>query len=158
MNKKWKISGLKYSKKLKSISDKILSQRINFLIEVINRYLKKRDIENLHDVRIALRRVRYNLELFFVCYDESTFSKFYKKIEKLQDLSGEVRDLDVLLLNLDKLNSEGIEIQESLKNKIQENRIKLENSLVELLNNFKKGKTLKQFLNEIKLEGGENEN
>ncbi|MCS7052377.1 MAG: CHAD domain-containing protein [Ignavibacterium sp.] len=158
MNKKWKISGLKYSKKLKSISDKILSQRINFLIEVINRYLKKRDIENLHDVRIALRRVRYNLELFFVCYDESTFSKFYKKIEKLQDLSGEVRDLDVLLLNLDKLNSEGIEIQESLKNKIQENRIKLENSLIELLNNFKKGKTLKQFLNEIKLEGGENEN
>lgn len=158
MNKKWKISGLKYSKKLKSISDKVLSQRINFLLIVINRYLKKRDIKNLHDVRIALRRVRYNLELFFVCYDESTFSKFYKKIEKLQDLSGAVRDLDVLLLNLDKLNSEGIEIQESLKNKIQENRIKLENSFIELLNNFKKGKTLKQFLNEIKLKGGENEN
>jgi CHAD domain-containing protein len=149
MNKKWKIEKLRYSKKLKNIADLILEQRISTLINLIEKYLNDKNEENLHDVRIALRRVRYNLELFLVCYDESSFSKFYIKIEKLQNLSGQVRDIDVMLLNLKKIEERGVKIEKDLIDKILEERSNLENELIDQLNKFLKGKSLKQFLKEI---------
>jgi len=152
MNKKWKISEIKNSKKLKDIADIILRQRINIILDLLKKYLKNKTIENLHDVRIGLRRVRYNLELFLVCYDESTFSKFYNKIEKLQNLSGEVRDLDVLLLNLEKLKESGVLFENSLIEKVKENRASFEVELNNQINKFLKSKALKKFLMEINLE------
>mgnify|MGYP000117905966 CR=1 FL=1 len=152
MNKKWKISEIKNSKKLKDIADIILRQRINIILDLLEKYLKNKTIENLHDVRIGLRRVRYNLELFLVCYDESTFSKFYNKIEKLQNLSGEVRDLDVLLLNLEKLKESGVLFENSLIEKVKENRASFEVELNNQINKFLKSKALKKFLKEINLE------
>jgi len=152
MNKKWKISEIKNSKKLKDIADIILRQRINIILDLLKKYLKNKTIENLHDIRIGLRRVRYNLELFLVCYDESTFSKFYNKIEKLQNLSGEVRDLDVLLLNLEKLKESGVLFENSLIEKVKENRASFEVELNNQINKFLKSKALKKFLMEINLE------
>lgn len=149
MNKKWKISKLRNSKKLKRIADLILGQRVNTILDLLDRYLKNKSIENLHDVRIGLRRVRYNLELFLVCYDELLFSKFYNKIEKLQYLSGEVRDLDVLLLNLKKLKMSAVEIEEIIIDKVKENRANFENELIDQIEKFLKSKALKQFLREI---------
>lgn len=149
MNKKWIIGGLKNSKKLKNIADLILNQRIEFLLKISKRYLEDKTIENLHDVRIALRRVRYNLELFLVCYDEVTFSKFYNKIEKLQNLSGEVRDLDVLLMNLLELRNSAVDVSDEIEAKIKEKRTELEEKLVSELKKFLQGKPLKQFLKEL---------
>jgi CHAD domain-containing protein len=149
MKKKWKITGLKKSKKLKQIANIILRQRIESLLDLIKKYLNDKNIENLHDVRISLRRVRYNLELFLVCYDQSTFSKFYFKVEKLQNLSGEGRDLDVLLLNLENLRKSSVEIDEIIKQKIIENRTELEKKLVFELKKFLRSKALNQFLKEL---------
>ncbi|WP_407931493.1 CHAD domain-containing protein, partial [Ignavibacterium album] len=95
--KKWKIEKLRYSKHLLKISNIILQNRFDNLLYYVNEYFKTKDIESLHEVRIALRRVRYNMELFLVCYEKNLFMKLYNKIEKLQDLSGSVRDLDVFL-------------------------------------------------------------
>ncbi len=149
MNKKWKISKLRNSKKLKSIANLILRQRVNTVLDLFDKYLSNKTIENLHDVRIGLRRVRYNLELFLVCYDELLFSKFYNKIEKLQNLSGEVRDLDVLLLNLEKLKASAVEIEDIIIDKVKENRANLENELINQIEKFLNSKALKQFLREI---------
>lgn len=149
MNKKWKILKLRRSKKLKRIADLILGQRVNTVLNLLDRYLKNKTIENLHDVRIGLRRVRYNLELFLVCYDELLFSKFYTKIEKLQNLSGEVRDLDVLLLNLEKLKESAVEIETLIIDKVKENRANYETELNNQIKKFLKSKVLKQFLREI---------
>lgn len=150
MNKKWEIKKIKNSKKLKSIADIILEQRINKLIDLIKNYLQDKTVENLHDVRIALRRVRYNLELFLVCYDQATFSKFYKKIENLQNLSGEVRDFDVMLMNLDKLKESSVTINEVIKENIVEKRNEVEIKLINDLTKFLKSKSLKEFQKEIK--------
>lgn len=150
MNKKWEIKKIKNSKKLKSIADIILEQRINRLIDLIKIYLKDKTIENLHDVRIALRRVRYNLELFLVCYDQATFSKFYKKIENLQNLSGEVRDFDVMLMNLEKLKQSSVTINEAIKENIIKKRNEIEINLINNLTRFLKSKSLREFQKEIK--------
>lgn len=149
MNKKWKISKIRKSKKLKRIADLVLTQRINSILDLLDKYLNNKTVENLHDIRIGLRRLRYNLELFLVCYDESTFSKFYNKIEKLQNLSGAVRDLDVLLLNLESLIDSKVVIDDVVLEKVKENRTKYENELgIEILK-FINGRTLNKFLKEI---------
>jgi len=150
MNKKWKITQLRNSKKLKKIADLILNQRIDIILNLLNGYLENKTIENLHDVRIGLRRVRYNLELFLVCYDESTFSKFYNKIEKLQNLSGEVRDLDVLMMNLDQLKNSEVKIEDVIIEKVTEIRTQKEIELINQIKKFLNSKALKQFLKEIK--------
>lgn len=149
MNKKWKISKLRNSKKLKSIANLILRQRVSTVLDLFDKYLSNKTIENLHDVRIGLRRVRYNLELFLVCYDELLFSKFYNKIENLQNLSGEVRDLDVLLFNFEKLKASSVVIENVIIEKVKENRAKYETELSNQIKKFLKSKTLKQFLREI---------
>ena len=40
------------------------------------------------------------MELFIVCYDKKIFIKFYNKVQLLQDLSGNVRDVDISLENI----------------------------------------------------------
>lgn len=143
--KKWKIEELRYSKNLLKISKVILLNRFNNLLFYIDEYFKTKEIEPLHDVRIALRRVRYNMELFLVCYEKKLFMRLYNKIEKLQDISGSVRDLDVFLENINSLKNENIPVSEELQIKIQEKRNLLQQKFEEELKKFIKSRTLKSF-------------
>lgn len=143
--KKWKIEELRYSKNLLKISKVILLNRFNNLLFYIDEYFKTNEIEPLHDVRIALRRVRYNMELFLVCYEKKLFMRLYNKIEKLQDISGSVRDLDVFLENINSLKNENIPVSEELQIKIQEKRNLLQQKFEEELKKFIKSRTLKSF-------------
>ena len=103
MKRKWEIEKLKDSKQFKKSANIILSDRTQSLLSSVDKYFKELSIENLHSVRIALRRVRYSMELFIVCYDKKIFIKFYNKIQLLQDLSGSVRDVDISLENINTL-------------------------------------------------------
>lgn len=143
--KKWKIEKLRYSKHLLKISNIILQNRFDDLLYYVNEYFKTKDIESLHEVRIALRRVRYNMELFLVCYEKNLFMKLYNKIEKLQDLSGSVRDLDVFLENIDSLKKEDVNVSDEVEIRIQEKKNLLQQEFEKELNNFMKSRTLKSF-------------
>ena len=79
MKRKWEIEKLKDSKTFKKSANVILINRIESLLLCINNYFKDLSVESLHDVRIALRRVRYSMELFIVCYDKKIFSRFYSE-------------------------------------------------------------------------------
>lgn len=103
MKRKWEIEKLKDSKQFKKSADLVLSNRIESLLSFTDQYFKDMSVENLHDVRIALRRVRYSMESFIVCYDKKIFLKFYNKVQLLQDLSGNVRDVDISLENINSL-------------------------------------------------------
>lgn len=143
--KKWKIEKLRYSKHLLNIANTILLNRFDNLLFYINEYFKTKEIETLHDVRIALRRVRYNMELFLVCYEKKLFMRLYNKIEKLQDLSGSVRDLDVFLENINLLKKDNVEVSEKLEMKIKEKRHILQEEFENELEKFVKSRTLKSF-------------
>lgn len=143
--KKWKIEKLRYSKHLLKIANIILKNRLDYLLYFIDEYFKTKDIEPLHDVRIALRRVRYNMELFLVCYDKKLFMRLYNKIEKLQDLSGYVRDLDVFLENINSLKNENVPVSDELEVKIREKRNLLQQEFEDELIKFIKSRTLKSF-------------
>lgn len=143
---KWQIKELKYSKQLKKYADIILQNRVKFLIDKVNNYFEDKSSENLHQLRIALRRVRYPMEVFFVCYNRKIFIKFYNKIQKLQDLSGAARDIDIVI---EKINSSS-ECANNLELKsfilqLSSNKEVLQKIFDEELNKFIKSKIFKDF-------------
>jgi CHAD domain-containing protein len=53
------------------------------------------DIEELHDMRVATRRMRAALQVFGDFLDEKTWAPFDKGLRRMGRILGEVRDLDV---------------------------------------------------------------
>jgi CHAD domain-containing protein len=51
--------------------------------------------ENLHDMRVATRRLRAALEICEACFPPKRFRKTLKRVKRLADALGERRDLDV---------------------------------------------------------------
>lgn len=147
MKRKWEIEKLKGTKQFKKSADLILNNRIESLLSYIEKYFKDLSVENLHDVRIALRRVRYSMELFIVCYDKKIFIKFYNKVQLLQDLSGNVRDVDISLANINYLVTDNhIKIENYIISKANEKKILLEEKFKLELLKFTLSKALKDFL------------
>jgi CHAD domain-containing protein len=147
MKHKWEIEKLKGTRQLKKSADLILKNRIESLLSYIEKYFKDLSVENLHDVRIALRRVRYSMELFIVCYDKKIFIKFYNKVQLLQDLSGNVRDVDISLANINYLVTDNhIKIEKDIISKANEKKILLEEKFKLELLKFTLSKALKDFL------------
>ena len=147
MNRKWEIEKLKSTKQFKKSADLILRNRIESLLSYIEKYFRDLSVESLHDVRIALRRVRYSMELFIVCYDKKMFIKFYNKVQLLQDLSGNVRDVDISLENINYLVTDNhIKIDDEIISKAKEKKILLEEKFKLELMKFTLSKPLKDFL------------
>ena len=144
--KKWEIKGVKKKSGYCSAGKSVLKQRINFLISTIDLYFKNKNEESLHQVRIALRRVRYNMELFLICFDRKKFLRFYTKIQKLQDYSGLVRDLDVFKQNMNLLiTDEKVKISKTVFNKVEIKKNNLEEKFEIELMKFTHSKALKDF-------------
>ena len=57
--------------------------------------LDTRDIERVHDMRVASRRLRAVLEIFAPCFPKSEFKGVLRDVKQLADALGERRDPDV---------------------------------------------------------------
>lgn len=146
MKRKWEIDKLKNTKQFKKSANLILKDRIESLLTFTKKYFNDLSVENLHDVRIALRRVRYSMELFIVCYDKKIFIKFYNKVQHLQDLSGNVRDIDISIENINSLvNDNNIKIDNAIILKAKEKKILLEEKFRLELMKFTLSKVQKDF-------------
>jgi CHAD domain-containing protein len=124
----------------------ILEYHFNVIRKKIKVYFKSPDIENLHVLRIAVRRLRYSMENFELVYRKKDFNKMIDHLKYLQDLIGEGRDLDVFEEKIKHLAEENeLNIPEYLFKIIEEKKdstahnIKLD--LMKLLND----KNLKLF-------------
>lgn len=53
------------------------------------------EVENVHDMRVATRRLRAALEVFQPCFPSKRHRKALKRVKALADALGERRDLDV---------------------------------------------------------------
>src|SRR3954465_7312703 len=63
------------------------------------------DIERVHDMRVASRRLRAVLEIYAPCFPEDLFKPLLKEVKGLADALGARRDPDVLLAQLAKLET-----------------------------------------------------
>jgi CHAD domain-containing protein len=63
--------------------------------------LDTNEIERVHDMRVATRRLRAALEIFAVCFPRKDHRRLLKEVKALADALGERRDPDVAIDALD---------------------------------------------------------
>jgi CHAD domain-containing protein len=144
--KNWEISHLSTKEDLTSSAKVILCQRLDSLLASINSYFSEINEENLHQIRISLRRVRYSMELFIKCFNRKKYLSFYKIVSSLQDLSGSVRDLDVLKQNLKYFWSDNKPVTKNINfSRVDDNKNLLQSNLKLELMKFIHSKELKEF-------------
>jgi CHAD domain-containing protein len=66
-----------------------------------DRALDTSDIEGVHDMRVATRRLRAVLEIFAVCFPKQLHRHALAEIKELADVLGERRDPDVMIDGLE---------------------------------------------------------
>jgi CHAD domain-containing protein len=64
------------------------------------------DIERLHDMRVATRRLRAALEVFESCFPRKAFAATLAEVKRLADALGERRDRDVAIATLEEFAGE----------------------------------------------------
>ena len=77
--------------------------RVAEVFEHSNGVLDVDDIEPVHDMRVATRRLRAALEVFEPCFPAKRHRKALKRVKTLADALGERRDRDVAIEFLEDL-------------------------------------------------------
>jgi CHAD domain-containing protein len=85
---------------------KIVEVRAQELVEHAQGVLDTGDIERVHDMRVATRRLRAALEIFEPCFPEKAFSETLAAVKRLADALGERRDRDVAIVSLEAFNAQ----------------------------------------------------
>jgi CHAD domain-containing protein len=76
---------------------KTISVRSGELMEHARGVLDTGDIERVHDMRVATRRLRAALEVFEPCFPGKPFAQALREVKRLADGLGERRDRDVAI-------------------------------------------------------------
>jgi CHAD domain-containing protein len=63
------------------------------------------DVEPVHDMRVATRRLRAALEVFEACFPRKRHGKALKRVKGLADSLGERRDRDVAIAFLEEVEN-----------------------------------------------------
>lgn len=84
-----------------TMSQQIILDRLKEFEALSNGLLNPFEIETLHDMRIAAKRLRYAIELFQQCWGRS-LSGYAKRIARIQTALGDLHDCDVWIESLGK--------------------------------------------------------
>lgn len=79
---------------------KVVSVRTRELADSVAGVLDPEDIERVHDMRVATRRLRAALEVFEPCFPKRRCRTALKEVKSLADALGERRDRDVTIAAL----------------------------------------------------------
>lgn len=79
---------------------RLLRERAKKLFEWRDDVLKHEDIEAVHKMRVASRRLRATLDAYEPCCEPKQFKKVYRMVQYIADVLGRARDTDVMLQGL----------------------------------------------------------
>ena len=85
---------------------KIVSVRSAEVAEHARGVLDTGDIERVHDMRVATRRLRAALEIFEPCFEPKPYRQALDEVKRLADGLGERRDRDVAIAALHAFNDQ----------------------------------------------------
>jgi hypothetical protein len=88
------VQGLDPDRRIRPNARRILSVRIDEVWSFEHAVVDPAAVTELHDMRIACKRLRYLLEIFDVAFGES-LEPYVEEVKGLQDLLGEIHDRDV---------------------------------------------------------------
>jgi len=79
---------------------RLLQDRTQKVLEWPEEVLKHEDVEAVHKMRVAIRRLRATLDAYQSICDPKSFKKIYRQVTQIADALGAARDTDVMLINL----------------------------------------------------------
>ena len=85
---------------------RIVSVRASEITEHAEGALDTGDIERVHDMRVATRRLRAALEIFEPCFPDKPYGEALTEVKRLADALGEPRDRDVAIATLHRFNDQ----------------------------------------------------
>jgi CHAD domain-containing protein len=85
---------------------KVISVRASELTEHARGVLDTGDIERVHDMRVATRRLRASMEVFEPCFPGKPYRQALREVKRLADGLGERRDRDVAIAALSGFNDQ----------------------------------------------------
>jgi CHAD domain-containing protein len=88
------VEGLDPDRRMRPNARRILSARIAEVYAYDGYIADPANVRELHDMRIAFKRLRYLLEIFGVAFD-TDLSPFLDEVKAMQDLLGDIHDRDV---------------------------------------------------------------
>ena len=140
MAKPWIVKDLDSDEKLNVCLKKILRTRFREAASYVPAAMKGEDIEDLHDVRVSIRRLESVLKIFESSFPEKLYAKEIKTIRDFLRSMGKVRELDVFLQTLNDYSARIAESERAPIDRIIQNyapaytkrRTKLEKTLAEL--------------------------
>lgn len=102
-HKKWEIPDLPESEGTLLVARTILASRLRDVLALVDDFRRAQEEESLHQLRIALRRLRYPMETFLALFPRRTGLRFLSAVNALQKSAGDGRDLDVMLATLSRM-------------------------------------------------------
>jgi CHAD domain-containing protein len=84
---------------------RIVRGRADELFDHAEGVLDTSDIERVHDMRVASRRLRAVLEIFEPCFPQGDFKTVLRDVKALADALGERRDPDVHIEDMEELEN-----------------------------------------------------
>jgi exopolyphosphatase/pppGpp-phosphohydrolase len=77
-----------------------LSKRAGKMLKWRDKVLQHDDIEDVHKMRVASRRLRATMDAYEACCKPKPFKKVYQEVKDLASVLGTVRDTDVMIAHL----------------------------------------------------------
>jgi CHAD domain-containing protein len=91
------ISGLEPDTPMREAAARTIEVRAREVFSFAGGVLETSDIERVHDMRVATRRLRAALEVFETCFPRRDFKRALRDVKDLADALGARRDPDVAL-------------------------------------------------------------
>jgi CHAD domain-containing protein len=95
------IEGLASEEPYASAAAKIVAVRAREVADHSHHVLDVTDIERVHDMRVATRRLRAALEIFEPCFPAEPLDESLREVKAIADALGERRDADVTIAALE---------------------------------------------------------
>jgi CHAD domain-containing protein len=96
------IDGLRSDERYAAAAAKVVAVRAREVADHSHGVLDLSDIERVHDMRVATRRLRAALEIFAPCFPEEQHEGALGEVKAVADALGERRDADVTIAALER--------------------------------------------------------
>ncbi len=106
MAKAREIPGISPDSSFREAAASAVEVRTDELFSFADGVLDRGDIERVHDMRVASRRLRAVLEVFGPCFPKKELRRTLREVKALADDLGERRDPDVAIAALERVASE----------------------------------------------------
>ncbi len=100
MAKAWDVPGLRGDARFSDAAGRIVLTRWREMMSYRDGTLAGEDIEELHAMRVASRRLRAAMDAFAAAFPPKSFRWYLRRVKEITDVLGAARDLDVAIEGL----------------------------------------------------------